>query len=763
MRAAIALAIAAALHANKMLEKLMYRKILAVMLAVSSATGLFCPQASAQALQEMTFYSIGSEDGYVTESARRSDTGGAFNSSASGNDGLRVGDDSSDRWLKSIISFDTSVIPDDARISSAALDLVASYSNRTTGQFEPLHVHIKKGFFGSSTGLESADFSSASSMSRAGVVTEGAIAGAFHSDLEPSALAYVNKAGRTQLRLAFTTPTDSNRLNNYRVFYSGEQSSPSIRPVLRVQFASGSVLPPSTTPVSGSTATATPAAPTATVAGPAKTPTATPTPERTATGISPVSCSGTTVSATSALPVFPGAEGHGTRTVAGSGRNYSRACTVVYRVTNLNDSGTGSLRACVEARGPRVCIFEVGGVLKLAKALTIKNPYITIAGQTAPFPGIILSRGSLIVSASNVLVQHLISRVGDDPSGQDPGSRDGVNTYATSGSLSNIVFDHVSIAWALDEGWSIAPYMGDISNITLSNSIIASGLDLSIHPDAGNPGDLGHSKGTLINSSKTVKNLSYHHNLLAHNADRNIRIAVPISMEYINNLIYGWGRGGGSGRLIELSSSSALHMMDLIGNNYVPGPDSFCPQTQYETNRCSGTDDPTKMSYMITIPSSSINQNSRYYFRGNLTNTRRYDSEDDWKIAGSGFFKNIGSLQLYYPSNRASAPVASSHTVTVLPASTAMEYVLTNAGARPKERDAVDVVTVNDVRNRTGHIINCVSPDGSSRCSKNGGGWPLYPVKQRALSLPYDPNGDANGNGYTNLEEWLFAFSDVLE
>lgn len=482
-------------------------------------------------------------------------------------------------------------------------------------------------------------------------------------------------------------------------------------------------------------------------------------------GVSPSSCSGTEVNGESSLPVFPQAQGHGTRTVAGSGRNFSRPCTVVYKVSSLEDSGPGSLRECVEASGPRACIFEVGGIIKLSKKLAITNPYITIAGQTAPFSGVILRGGSIIVSTSDVLIQHVISRVGDDNGGQEAGSRDGANTFADKGDISNVVFDHVSIAWSLDEGWSVAPYKGDVSNVTFSHSIVASGLDMSVHPDASNPDDKGHSKATLINSDNTVKNLSYHHNLLAHNADRNIRIAVPIALEYINNLVYDWGRGSGSARTIELANGrKALHTMDLIGNNYIPGPDSMCPGTQYENERCGGsTDDPKTTGYMVTIPSSDLNEGSRYFIHDNMTNTRWDSAQDDWSVAGPGFFSNMGALKMTYAANRAESPVASSGTVNVLPAAEAKEYVLEHSGARPKERDAVDVETVNDVRNGTGGIINCVGPDGSERCAKNAGGWPLYPAKQRKLDLPADPNGDSNGNGYTNLEEWLFQFSAGLE
>ena len=106
------------------------------------------------------------------------------------------------------------------------------------------------------------------------------------------------------------------------------------------------------------------------------------------------------------LPVFPGAAGFGTNTPAGRGGT-------VYKVTNLNASGAGSLNACTDASGPRVCIFEISGTISLTSDINVTNPYLTIAGQTAPSPGITLRGAALRISASDVLVQHIRLRAGD--------------------------------------------------------------------------------------------------------------------------------------------------------------------------------------------------------------------------------------------------------------------------------------------------------------------------------------------------------------
>src|SRR3569832_2099856 len=121
--------------------------------------------------------------------------------------------------------------------------------------------------------------------------------------------------------------------------------------------------------------------------------------------------------AAQALPVIPGGAGLGMDTPAGRGGK-------VYKVTNLNASGTGSLKACTDATGARVCVFEVGGYIRLTEDLLIRNGPITIAGQTAPSPGITIRGAALKIQGSNVLVQHIRVRAGDDPTGPAPDNRD---------------------------------------------------------------------------------------------------------------------------------------------------------------------------------------------------------------------------------------------------------------------------------------------------------------------------------------------------
>lgn len=500
------------------------------------------------------------------------------------------------------------------------------------------------------------------------------------------------------------------------------------------------------------------------------TPTPTPTPTPTATPIT-VACNpnGPVTTVASTLPIVPGLQGHGVRTVAGSGRHLQQPCTTIYKVTNLNDSGVGSLRSCVEASGPRTCVFETSGRIKLTSALVATSPYLTVAGQTAPSPGIAISGAVFETQASDVLVQHLKMHVGDE-TGSDPGSRDGFRVASkTSVPVKNIVLDHASIAWALDEGISLSPEQANITDVTIANTIIQAGLNMSIHPEANTPNDMGHSKGMLINGAKDVARLTFAKNLLAHNADRNIRASTGLTMEFLNNVVYNWGRGRGSGRTIELTNSStrqALHMIDVIGNHYKPGPETWCPDTTIWPNctedvASGGTDtaaEKLKLHYILRLgsgTSSGLQPGSRYYLSDNIGPTR--GSGDEWLAAASGFYTDNSRSNLVFPANKATSRVASSG-ATTMSSTAGHSYVLANAGARPKQRDTVDTKTVNDVTNGTGRIIDCVTG-----CTKNAGGWPTYTVNTRTLTIPTNPHGDTDGDGYTNLEEWLHGYLADVE
>ena len=415
--------------------------------------------------------------------------------------------------------------------------------------------------------------------------------------------------------------------------------------------------------------------------------------------------------APSDLPVFPGAEGFGTTTPAGSGRHLSPAYTRVYKVTNLDARGSGTLRECVEASVPRVCVFEVSGTIEINDRLNIDSPYITIAGQTAPSPGITLKGATLVVRTHDVLVQHLRVRVGDR-GGVYPDDRDGIGlTGSGDRDVYNAVIDHCSVSWAIDGN---VDFWGDnVNDVTVSNSIISEALHYSLHSE------VRHSTGMLI--GRHANRVAVHHSLFAHNNHRNPVVQPDTETELVNNLFYNWGPWGHT--VFSDGDGSEPLFSNVIGNYYKPG---------------NNTQD-----YKPIEISDGLDSSSEIYVKGNVGPWRPTDSGDEWIIVS-------GDEDLY----RSLTPAVERSVLTVHPTEEAFEYVLSHAGARPTDRDEVDMRIVDDVRNETGWIID--SQDDVD-------GWPDLDENYRALILPANPNGDDDGDGYTNLEEWLHAFAHGIE
>ncbi len=264
------------------------------------------------------------------------------------------------------------------------------------------------------------------------------------------------------------------------------------------------------------------------------------------------------------LPIFPLATGFGAFTFAGSGRNLSSPETTIYRVSTLNASGEGSLNSCVQASGPRVCVFEVSGTIILSDDLTVADPFLTIAGQTAPNPGITIRGGGLRIKTHDVLVQHVSIRVGDSIIGSRPDMRDGVGIVGDAGAF-NIVIDHCSISWALDENFDA--YYEKAFAITVSNSIISEGLLDSIHKKGP------HSMGALIGDG--VNDITFYRSLIANNRERNPYLKPGVVVELVNNVFYNWGKGQWQGTDIsdydKTGRDSSIH---IVGNYYKPGPET---------------------------------------------------------------------------------------------------------------------------------------------------------------------------------------------
>ena len=247
------------------------------------------------------------------------------------------------------------------------------------------------------------------------------------------------------------------------------------------------------------------------------------------------------------LLAFPTAEGYGKYTVGGRGGK-------VYEVTNLNDSGEGSLREAINASGPRTVVFRVSGTIDLKSALKIKNPYITIAGQTAPGQGICIKRYPLNIDADEVIIRHIRVRLGDETG--DEADAIGCRYHK------NFILDHVSASWSIDETMSIY----HCENVTIQWCMITESLYNSNHSKGA------HGFGGIWGSNHST----YHHNLIAHHSSRNPRWASGAGYnDYRNNVIYNWGYNSCyGGEKVQVGSENTYNFFEvnMVSNYYKPGP-----------------------------------------------------------------------------------------------------------------------------------------------------------------------------------------------
>ncbi len=406
---------------------------------------------------------------------------------------------------------------------------------------------------------------------------------------------------------------------------------------------------------------------------------------------------------------FPGAEGFGRFSLGGRGGK-------VLFVTNLHDSGPGSLRAAIEADYPRIVVFKVSGTIELESHLRIRHPRITIAGQTAPGDGICLRRYPLVISADDVIVRFLRVRLGDEAGRK----MDGIDVSDAE----NVIVDHCSVSWTLDE--AVNTYHGS-KNITIQWCLISESLHDS-------PLQEGHGFAASLGGFNT----SYHHNLLANNAGRNPSIAgeedaPTISLDFRNNVIFNWGHRTLDGR---------PRSINVVNNYYKAGP-------------ASRRDHIVKMQ---TIYDGSF---GRWYIDGNVM------VDTAGKVHRSGIVR-IDSEDVPLDSALVEAPVDFAPVQTETAEET-YERVLDTAGATLPRRDAHDVRVVGEVRSGETTYGN-----GIISSQKDVGGWPELrstdpPEDADADGMPdawerpftaeddlsLEGTQDADGDGYTNVEEYL--------
>ena len=396
---------------------------------------------------------------------------------------------------------------------------------------------------------------------------------------------------------------------------------------------------------------------------------------------------------------FPGAEGFGKWATGGRGGG-------VYKVTTLADDGEGSLRWALNKKGARIIVFDVSGTIHLSSPLNIKSN-TTIAGQTAPGDGICIADHPVKIDGDNVIVRYLRFRMGDRHQNQGKTIGAGHDDALSSIGKKHIIIDHCSVSWSTDEVLSV--YNGD--STTIQWCIISEPLNYSYHFEKGDTDFQDHGYGGIWGG----RHFTAHHNLFAHCVSRNPRFAgirsVPEErVDYRNNVIYNWGANnvyGGEGG-----------QYNLVNNYYKYGP---------STNK-------NVRSRVVNPSRTETISFGKYFVDGNYVDGAEDVSINNWNGVQMG---NGGSEE----DKQAAKLNAAFNSVvpTTQKAEQAYEAVLQLAGASLK-RDTLDQRIINDVKNRTGRIIDVQ------------GGYPhgtTYNVSQKAWpflqSLPAQKDSDNDG------------------
>lgn len=390
---------------------------------------------------------------------------------------------------------------------------------------------------------------------------------------------------------------------------------------------------------------------------------------------------------------FPTAEGYGKYTVGGRGGK-------VYEVTNLNDSGEGSLRAAVEASGPRTVVFRVSGTIDLKSNLGIKHPNITIAGQTAPGDGICIKRYPLMIAANEVIIRHIRVRFGDE-SGK---ASDAISSRFTK----NIILDHVSASWSVDETMSIY----HCENVTVQWCMITESMFGSKH----NKGD--HGFGGIWGGDRST----YHHNLIANHSSRNPRFASGSGhTDYRNNVLYNWGyRSCYGGEAQQPGGKFNFTTLNMVANYYKPGPAT----------------DPGRFAELAEPSARGSGDKGSWYVAGNFLEGSPAVTADNWSgVRGNNYIK-LDQPWEAMPINQ--------HT-----AEEAYKVVLDNAGATLPKRDVVDTRIIADARKGTAtfegvyktkkKVADPSKITGIIDSQNDVGGWP------ELKSTPAPPDADHDG------------------
>jgi hypothetical protein len=458
-----------------------------------------------------------------------------------------------------------------------------------------------------------------------------------------------------------------------------------------------------------------------------------------------------------AIPAFPGAEGGGMYSFGGRGGK-------VYVVKSLDDSGPGTLREALEAGGPRIVVFNVAGIIHLKDRIRIRAPYITIDGSSAPGDGVCVAGDTVELETHDVVIRNMRFRRGNTWVGDRNDSLGG-------NPIGNIMIDHVSASWGLDENMSMYRHMYQppdggkelklpTVNITIQNSIFSEGLNT-----------YNHAFGSTIGGY----NSTFHHNLWACNTGRNPSVGMIYDFTFANNVVFNWRH-----RTVDGGDQRSFY--NIINNYFKPGP---------------ATPHDDSVGHRILKPEARrakppVDDYGKAYVAGNVMEGNDQITADNW--AGGVQVESIADPKTILPKVRAESPYPTAY-LKLDSAKDAYEAVLNHAGAVRPKRDAVDTRVVRMVSTgqvtakpnghaaeqlrKVGYAENVI--EGIENAVEKGiitdpsqvGGYPDYQgvpyadadndgmpdswEKQYGLNAnnPDDASQDLNRDGYTNIEDFL--------
>lgn len=461
----------------------------------------------------------------------------------------------------------------------------------------------------------------------------------------------------------------------------------------------------------------------------------------------------------SEIPAFPGAEGGGAYTPGGRGGK-------VITVTSLADSGPGTFREACETGGARIIVFNVSGIIRLKSPINIRAPYITIAGQTAPGDGVCITGASVLLDTHDIIIRHMRFRRGQ----QDVAFRDD----ALGGNcIGNIIIDHCSATWGLDENMSIYRHVYNRGkdgyglklptvNITIQNSIFAEALDV-----------YNHAFGATIGGHNSM----FCRNLFASNISRNCSIGMNEDFNFVNNVTFNWWN-----RSIDGGDNTSR--LNIINNYFKPGP--ITPKDQPIAYRI--------IKLETGRSAEAKNKYGKAYVNGNIVEGNKKVTKDNWNGGVQGYDPKKADTPL--EEVRMEKPFDMPY-VKVMDTKNAYKWVLNNVGATFPKRDAVDQRIVKTVKTGKTYYVKdakeFISPYVKRRLPadsyKQGiitdpsqvGGLPEYngtpyidtdkDGMPDAWEIKYglNPNdsGDAvldcNGDGYTNIEKYINGIDPTIK